>query len=251
MIPSASLWGKGGRRPVDPAALHACLPRRRCTARCITCWAWARRWVCSASTWTSSARCACSTATAAAPADRLQRQRRPPAAGRRQPRWHDASRGLRRGRQPQGCDHRRRLRRRRARAGARRTRRSSISRRGWHAIRERRRGGHRRGTINRLDYTSGQLDTLLEDERYDFVAPRLHLDGTLVCHPPPGGQDGGRTRRRRLAGHAAAALPAAQGGVRLPQLLLDGLWQGAAALVRRAAHAELDQDTGACGCTDA
>ena len=36
-------------------------------------------------------------------------------------------------------------------------------------------------TINRIDYKSGQLDTLLEDERYDFVAPRLHLDGTLYA----------------------------------------------------------------------
>jgi len=35
--------------------------------------------------------------------------------------------------------------------------------------------------INRLDYASGRLETLLEDERYDFVAPRMHADGTLYC----------------------------------------------------------------------
>ena len=36
-------------------------------------------------------------------------------------------------------------------------------------------------TVNRLDYKSGQLEVLLEDERYDFVAPRLHPDGTLYA----------------------------------------------------------------------
>ena len=39
--------------------------------------------------------------------------------------------------------------------------------------------GH--STINRLDYGSGQLDTLLEDERFDFIAPRMHPDGTLYA----------------------------------------------------------------------
>lgn len=39
--------------------------------------------------------------------------------------------------------------------------------------------GH--STINRLDYRTGQLDTLLEDPRYDFIAPRMHPDGTLYA----------------------------------------------------------------------
>jgi hypothetical protein len=39
--------------------------------------------------------------------------------------------------------------------------------------------GH--STVNRLDYKSGELATLLEDERYDFVAPKVHPDGTLYA----------------------------------------------------------------------
>jgi len=39
--------------------------------------------------------------------------------------------------------------------------------------------GH--STINRIDYKSGQLETLLDDARYDFVAPRMAADGTLYA----------------------------------------------------------------------
>lgn len=38
-----------------------------------------------------------------------------------------------------------------------------------------------RSTINRLNYKTGQLDTLLDDAKYDFVAPRMHPDGTLYA----------------------------------------------------------------------
>ncbi len=39
--------------------------------------------------------------------------------------------------------------------------------------------GH--STINRLNYANGQLDTILDDPAYDFVAPKAGVDGSLYA----------------------------------------------------------------------
>jgi hypothetical protein len=55
--------------------------------------------------------------------------------------------------------------------------------------------GSAHAVINRIDYRQGRIETLLEDRRHDFVAPRLAADGTLyaIRRPalPPVGERAG------------------------------------------------------------